>query len=313
MLKARRLGVCIGLLLVFLTEGPAFACMYAFHHQLLPLGTVSDDVVALEIVVFRYGDSEMTDVWWTGHAGLVRIAPLGLPDAAGTGARINSIPLGSPIKFNTRLFGYQATLLPIAALLAMTARSLEHFISVPPPTTVGCDDSLRCGDWSVLFGYLHAESPQAATTPFAWLVDILPEAFLAERQQAKGVDSIDAAKTRFLQDQRAAVDSLPSAGTRENGFRFLSLFRLTTIRSYEGSFGTIHVVGLRRGDFGDDSDPTLVTPPTPLPAPSGCEEIIGCLEPPDSLHHGEGFDLLVRIPRVNPRMGSSSVGGPIWF
>ena len=95
MFKARRLGVCIGLLLVFLTEGPAFACMYAFHHQLLPLGMVSDDVVALEIVVVRYGDSEMTELRWKGHAGLVRIAPLGLPDAAGTGARINSIGCSS--------------------------------------------------------------------------------------------------------------------------------------------------------------------------------------------------------------------------
>ena len=300
MFKARQLGVCIGLLLVFLTEGPTFACMYAFHHQLLPLGTVTDDVVALEIVVVRHGDSEMTDLWWTGHAGLVRIAPQGLPDAAGTGARISSRALGSPIKFNTRLFGYRATLLPIAALLAMNARSLEHFISVPPPTTVGCHDSLRCGDWSVLFGYLHAESPQAAATPFSWLVDILPEALLAERQQATGMDSVDAAKTRLLQNQRAAVGSLPSARAKTNGFRFLSLFRLTSVRSYEGSLNTIHVVSLRRGDFGDNSDPTLVTSPTPLPAPTGCEEIIGCFEPPDFLHHGEGFDLLVRIPRVDP-------------
>ncbi len=265
-------------LLTALAPTPASACMYAFHHQLLPLGTANERVISIELVSYRTSDADMGRTWWRGSVRLV---------STSTDEPQETTALTSPFSFNTYLLGYRATLIPLFALLVVAAtQSVKDFTPLKPTELLICEDRLQCDDWSLRFAPTWKFANETTSTPIS---SILPMALVSERGHATDTPEPAASKELIVKKQLESAGELETASDEPDGFRFSPLYRLFTIRSYTNSDATIHIVSLRRGDSGSNDNPTVRATPTPSSNPPIGEQ----LEEPMPHHHGEGFDLLV--------------------
>jgi hypothetical protein len=280
MIRLIHLPACAVLTVILLSPAPAQSCMHAFHHQLLPLGTANEKVFAVELVATRTSDADMNRTWWTGSLRLVSITTDRTP---------KTTQLIPPISFNTRLLGYRATVAPLVALLLLGTETLRPFTPFTPFTTLECNDRLQCDVWSLRFSpqwlLTHPTTSRPVTT-------ILPPPVLTHLSHSAGTKNPADTKKHILKNQLEAARELPTAAKEEFGYRFLSLYLLSSVHTYTNPHATVHIISLRRGDSGTNTDPSVPS----TSAHQANPPLVGHLHEPDVHHHGEGFDLLIRLP-----------------
>jgi hypothetical protein len=278
------------LTVILLTPAPAQACMHAFHHQLAPLGYANEEVIAVELVASRTSDIDMTRTWWTGTLRLVSIT---------TDHPQQTNQLSPPISFNTRLLGYRATVTPLVALLLLGTATRQAFTPFTRSTIRKCNDRLQCEDWSLKFSPHWALTHPVASIP---VTTILPPPLLTHLAHSAGTKDPADTRSHILENQLEAARELPTAGEEEFGYRFLSFYLISAVHTFTNPQATVHIISLRRGDSGTNTDPSVPS----TSAPQANPPLIAGLHEPTVHHHGEGFDLLIRTvfyprPAANQR------------